>query len=146
MQMILWSIVAASQFKLSGRASFLTTRALLGILQGGFIPDVSIVAFSNIKQDWLRNQMNLYLSYFYTSAELPIRLSCWWAAMTSAIIVGAFMAFGNPHGGIEGWRWLFLIEGIFTGVIGLSAYWFMPASPTQTAGGLRGKKGWFTER
>ena len=94
--------------------------------------------------------MNLYLSYFYTSAELPIRLSCWWAAMTSAIIVGAFMAFGifhiNPHGGIEGWRWLFLIEGIFTGVIGLSAYWFMPASPTQTAGGLRGKKGWFTER
>ncbi|KUJ12867.1 MFS general substrate transporter [Mollisia scopiformis] len=133
MQMILWSIVAASQFKLNGRASFLATRSLLGILQGGFIPD-----------------MNLYLSCFYSSAELPGRLSCWWSTMTSAIIIGAFMAFGILHldgkHGVEGWRWLFLIEGIFTAVASLSAFFFMPASPTQTAGRLRGKKGWFTAR
>lgn len=41
MQMILWSIVAASQFALKGRTGFLVCRALLAILQGGFIPDVS---------------------------------------------------------------------------------------------------------
>jgi hypothetical protein len=40
MQMVLWSIVAASQYALSGRTSFLACRALLAILQGGFIPDV----------------------------------------------------------------------------------------------------------
>lgn len=38
--MVLWSIVAAAQFFTSGKTSFLVCRALLGMLQGGFIPDV----------------------------------------------------------------------------------------------------------
>lgn len=70
--------------------------------------------------------------------------------MSIADIIASFLAFGILHmrgiSGHPGWRWLFLIEGIFTGVLGIAAFFLMPASPTQTASRLRGKKGWFTER
>ena len=59
---------------------------------GGFIPD-------NI----------LYLSYWYTSSELPIRLAFFWIAYQSTSIVSAFLAYGIIHmagiDGLEGWRW-----------------------------------------
>jgi len=44
------------------------------------------------------------------------------------------------------WRWLFLIEGLFTMLIGFVAFTLMPPGPSQTAHWARGKKGWFTER
>src|ERR1700733_9036452 len=79
-QMVIWSIVASAQFKLSGRASFLACRALLGILQGGFIPDVGMnFSSSSVLANFL--QVILYLSYFYKHHELSIRLGFFWTAM-----------------------------------------------------------------
>ncbi|EPQ60318.1 MFS general substrate transporter [Gloeophyllum trabeum ATCC 11539] len=131
-QMSLWSLVAISQFWLSGRKSFLATRFLLGFLQGGFIPDVV-----------------LYLSYFYTKTELPIRLAYFWVSNYVDHIVGAFLATGllklrGVHGR-PGWRYLFLVEGGMTLLVGLASYFLMPPSPTQTKAWYR-PKGWFTER
>ncbi|KAB5532496.1 major facilitator superfamily domain-containing protein [Coniochaeta sp. 2T2.1] len=132
-QMVLWSIVASSQYCLTGRKSFLVTRALLGILQGGFIPDVI-----------------LYLSYFYKHHELSLRLGFFWTAMSVADILSAIFAYGLLHmrgvQGQSGWKWLFLVEGLLTLVIGGFSFLLMPAGPCDTASWFRGKKGWFTER
>jgi MFS family permease len=138
-QMVAWSIVAASQARLTNRTTFYITRFLLGMIEGGFIPDVI-----------------LYLSYYYKNAELPKRLSWFWTAYQATSIVGAFLAFGilhlHGHTGLKaGWRYLFAIEGSVTASIGILTWLYLPASPTQTSrkgfkGALRPKHGWFTER
>lgn len=139
-QMVSWSIVAASQAAMQGRTGFYVCRALLGLIEGGFIPDTI-----------------LYLSYFFTNSELPRRLSWFWTSYQSTQIVGAFLAYGILHlrgsSGLsgEGWRYLFLIEGSLTGLIGILTWLYLPPSPTQTKrqgikGLLRPKEGWFTER
>jgi hypothetical protein len=109
-QMVLWSIVAMSQAAIKGRTGFIVTRVLLGVLevspshqrlivscligfQGGFIPDIV-----------------LWLSYFYTSRELPIRLSYFWTALSTTTIVTSLAAFGifhlEGHAGLAGWRFV----------------------------------------
>ncbi|KAF8217779.1 allantoate permease [Mycena galopus ATCC 62051] len=131
-QVVLWSVVTMCQFWLTGRTSFLVCRALLGFLQGGFIPDLI-----------------LYLSYFYTKHELPLRLALFWMSSNICNIIASFLAFGvlRMRGvlGRGGWRWLFLIEGLITLLIGLATYFRMPPSPTQTKAWFR-PKGWFSER
>ncbi|KAI6032225.1 allantoate permease [Pisolithus microcarpus] len=131
-EICLWSVVSLSQFWLTDRTSFLVCRALLGVLQGGFIPDFI-----------------LYLSYFYTKTELPIRLALFWMSSYLCSITASFLAFGILHldgvTGNAGWRWLFLIEGGITLLVGVATFFNMPPSPTQTKTWFR-PEGWFTER
>ncbi|KAF2177615.1 major facilitator superfamily transporter [Zopfia rhizophila CBS 207.26] len=62
------------------RASLLTCRSLLGILQGVFIPDII-----------------LYLSYFYKHRELSFHLGFFWTAMGIADILAGFLAYALLH-------------------------------------------------
>jgi len=131
--MILWSIVATCQCRINGRGSFYATRSLLGLIEGGFIPDIV-----------------LYLSYFFKGKELPNRLSWFWTSYITTNILAAFFAFGILHlggrNGWAGWQWLFALEGALTAIIGILSWFYMPPSPTQTKSWFRGRKGWFNER
>lgn len=62
-QLVLWSVATMSQASLTNKAGFLITRGLIGALQGGFICDIC-----------------LWLSYFYTSKEFPLRLALFYIA------------------------------------------------------------------
>ncbi|OSS44883.1 hypothetical protein B5807_10477 [Epicoccum nigrum] len=127
-----WSIVSASQCAIKTKTQYYAIRAVLGLLMGGFIPDIV-----------------LWLTYFFKSRELPTRLAWFWTALSFCNIVGSLLAAGilqmrGLHGW-GGWQYLFLIEGTLTFVIGVFSYVLMPAGATQTASWFRGKNGWFSE-
>jgi hypothetical protein len=50
--MMSWSAVAIGQVGINGKSSFYATRALLGLIEGGFIADTI-----------------LYLSYYYSESD-----------------------------------------------------------------------------
>lgn len=131
--MVGWSITSGAQAFLSSKAGFYVIKALLGLLMGGFIPDIV-----------------LWLTYFYKSGELPTRLAWFWTALSTVNIVGSLLAAGilqmRGINGWSGWRWLFLIEGLVTLIIGIFSWGIMPPGPCQTRNWFRGKDGWFTER
>lgn len=72
-----------------------------------------------------------------------MRLGWFWVSNYLTNIVSAFLATGilrmRGLNGQPGWKYLFLIEGILTLLMGLFAFRYMPAGPTQT-------RNWFTER
>ncbi|KAL4910483.1 hypothetical protein BDW74DRAFT_184400 [Aspergillus multicolor] len=131
-QICIFSVVSAMQFFLSGRASFLATRYLIATFQGGFIPDTI-----------------LYLSYFYTGPALPVRLAWYWMSSQLVDIGVGFAAVGllSMRGilGYAGWRWLFLIEGCFTFLVGVASFFLIPQCPTKTKSWWN-PKGYFTEK
>lgn len=62
--------------------------------------------------------MVLYLSYYYTSSELPIRLSFFWVSLSTTTILGSLLAAGilqlRGSLGWAGWRceWSFLPDHV----------------------------------
>ncbi|GKT67969.1 allantoate permease [Colletotrichum tofieldiae] len=133
---IIWGVLSALQVLMNSRASFWAFRALIGLVQGGFIPE-----------------MVLYLSYFYKNNELPFKLSIFYTVIPVTQIYGALLAAGflEMRGvlGWAGWQWLFLIEGLICVVIGLISFFVMPPSVTEPARAFRrpdGTNKWWTER
>ncbi|AET41297.1 uncharacterized protein Ecym_7480 [Eremothecium cymbalariae DBVPG len=131
-QMVSWSVVAMAQCAIRNEYGYYITRALIGMLEGGFIADLV-----------------LWLSYFYTSTELPIRLSFFWTTMSLVQVITSLLAFVilrlRGVAGMTGWQWLFLLEGFVTLLIGLAGFYLMVPSAVQTRNKLH-PKGWFTPR
>ncbi|CAN8104480.1 unnamed protein product [Discula destructiva] len=132
LQMFLWGCVSVSQFWLTGRTTFLVTRFFIALFSAAIVGNTV-----------------LYLSYFFTSAELPYRLTIFVSGNRVNDIISPLLALGilrlRGTAGKAGWRWLFLIEGCFTLLVALWSWYIMTPSLTQTKTRLR-PKGWFSER
>ncbi|PLB42560.1 putative MFS transporter [Aspergillus candidus] len=75
-----------------------------------------------------------YLTTFYRRGELARRLGIFYAASNIAYAFSGLIAFGvfqikGSH--LQNWRYLFIIEGGFTVVFAIFAYWYLPLSAAE---------------
>ncbi|KAL1993671.1 hypothetical protein VTN49DRAFT_2340 [Thermomyces lanuginosus] len=75
-----------------------------------------------------------YLTTFYRRGELARRLAIFYAASNIANAFSGLLAFGVfqiENTSLPGWRYLFLIEGAFTVVFAIFAFFYLPKNPQE---------------
>lgn len=74
-----------------------------------------------------------YVTFWYKADERSTRVALFFASATLAGAFGGAIAFGIGHMnqvcGLEGWRWLFILEGIPSVLAGVVVYFWMPNYP-----------------
>jgi MFS family permease len=104
--MISWGLVSAAMTFVVGPASFYALRLLLGIAEAGFFPGVA------------------FLLATWFPAEFRTRIVAWFmvAIPISAVVggpVSGLLLAMDGTGGLAGWQWLFLVEGLPVVLLGL---------------------------
>lgn len=96
--------------------SLITVRLILGMLEAGLFPG-----------------LNVYLTFFYTKRELALRVGYLFVSAAVAGALGGLLAYGIGHmgglAGLAGWRWIMIIEGLPSILIGVAAYFLLPNDP-----------------
>ncbi|KAL1622434.1 hypothetical protein SLS54_004999 [Diplodia seriata] len=130
-QIFAWGLVATLQAFQKGLAAYMVTRILLGLCEAGFIP------------------AGLYtISLFYKRDETSKRFSIFFLGNLTAVASSGLIGYGILHmrgvANLAGWQWLFIIEGMFTCVVGVCFAVLFPKSlfEPKSAFGFR----YFTER
>ncbi|OQD67124.1 hypothetical protein PENDEC_c044G06451 [Penicillium decumbens] len=101
---ILWGIITMCLGFVRNYGGFVGVRAILGLAEGGLLPG-----------------MVLYLSSFYRRGDLALRIGLFYTAASLSGAFGGLLARGlaaiAPRGGLEGWRWIFIIEGLLLTIL-----------------------------
>ncbi|CAO3693816.1 unnamed protein product [Rhizopus stolonifer] len=115
--MLLWGTVACFHAAVHGYTQLIVLRFLLGFFEAGFFPGVIY-----------------FLTLFYKKDEMATRIALFWGSTVAAHAFAGILAYAilqmRGSGGMTGWQWLFLIEGIPTVLVSLIAYFYLPSSPS----------------
>ncbi|KAF4450929.1 hypothetical protein F53441_5990 [Fusarium austroafricanum] len=111
-----WGIVATLTGIVQGFKGLVACRVILGALEGGLFPGLTI-----------------YLTMFYTKREYALRIGYLFVSAAIAGSLGGLLAYGIGHmdgvAGLRGWRWIIIIEGIPTFVLGIAVWWWLADDP-----------------
>ncbi|KAK0625286.1 major facilitator superfamily domain-containing protein [Bombardia bombarda] len=113
---VLWGCLMVGMGFVKDWGQMAGLRVLLGVLEAGFFPSVVYL-----------------LSTWYTRFELGKRNSVFFMVGCVASAFAGILAYGIMQmaglAGLNGWRWIFIIEGILTVLLGIAAYWLLVDFP-----------------
>lgn len=113
---VLFAIVMTLMGTVQNYAQLMTTRALLGFFEAALFPGISYM-----------------LSMYYRKNELLLRQAIFVSAASAAGAFSGLLAAAISNmdgvGGYEGWRWIFILEGLLTFVFGVASFWWFPKYP-----------------
>ncbi|TIA13193.1 MFS general substrate transporter [Aureobasidium pullulans] len=109
--MVLWGIATIGQGLVKSFEGLVAMRVLVGIFEAGLFPGCVYL-----------------ISMYYQRYELQWRLSLFFSASILAGGFGGLLAYAlakmDGIGGYSGWRWIFIIEGLLTVIVGIIArFW-----------------------
>jgi MFS transporter, ACS family, tartrate transporter len=97
--LLTWGVLACAMALVTGPASFIVMRFLLGVAEAGFFPGVI-----------------LYLTYWFPTRYRARIVSAFMLSIPVSIAVGApvstLILQMNGMLGVKGWQWLYIIEGL----------------------------------
>jgi ACS family 4-hydroxyphenylacetate permease-like MFS transporter len=114
--LITWGLASAATMFSTGAASLYSIRAVVGLAEGGFLPGVL-----------------LYLTLWFPQAHRAKANALFMIAQPLTIALGAPLSglILDRHSalGMAAWRWLFLVEGLPSAILGIAAYFYLTDKP-----------------
>ena len=131
--MITWGIVSVLMMFVSGPISFYVLRFLLGVAEAGFLPGIIY-----------------YLGSWYPAKDRARAVSWFMVAIPVSTVIGAplsglILELDGWHD-LEGWQWLFLLEGVPAVVLGFVVLAYLTDSPDRAEWLAPAERLWLTER
>ena len=116
---IYWGAIATWFNCTDAEFTFYVLRFLLGACEAGFFPGII-----------------LYLTYWVPGSRRTKVIALFMTAIAISNVIGApvsgaIMQYMQGMGGLRGWEWLFLLEGIPSVVVGFLVFVFLPDGPRQ---------------
>ena len=131
--MITWGLVSALMALVVGPYSFYGMRLLLGAAEAGFFPGVL-----------------LFLTYWFPSQYRARIVAIFMTSIPIASFLGspmsALLLEMNGLGGLKGWQWLFILEGVPTMLLGIVCLFFLTDRPSQARWLSDAQRTWLNQR
>jgi ACS family tartrate transporter-like MFS transporter len=114
--MVTWGLISVAMMFVEGKWSLYALRFALGVAEAGFLPGILY-----------------YLSQWFPKAERARAISWFMVGIPLSTVFGgplAGMLLGlDGWHGLQGWQWLFVLEGLPAVVFGVVTWFWLPDTP-----------------